>query len=79
MICPYHFQAMTSPSRLGSAMNVGRGGEMRAVSKPRSNPIRAVRSQDMAGMYQPDHQPAAISVVRYNLLVIVKYDVLIIV
>ena len=55
--------AMTSPTRLGSAAHFGRGGEMRALGKSRSNPIRTVRSQDMAGVYQPDHQPAAISVV----------------
>ena len=55
--------AMTSPTRLGSAANIGRGSETRALGKSRSNPIRTVRSQDMAGVYQPDHQPAAISVV----------------
>ena len=55
--------AMTSPTRLGSAAHIGRGSETRALGKSRSNPIRTVRSQDMAGVYQPDHQPAAISVV----------------
>ena len=54
---------MTSPTRLGSAAHIGRGSETRALGKSRSNPIRTVRSQDMAGVYQPDHQPAAISVV----------------